>query len=671
MGVQYMTKIRIYELAQELNMSSKDLIDKLRELDLEVSSHMNSLEADEAELIRGIYGSGDSETEFDQHGVDNTKDTKTETSETEKHIIEIEESIIVRELADELGVNPSEIITKLIGMGVMANQNQSIDVKTATIIADEFGAIVVTKEVEEEKEEVFELDFEDKPEDLVPRPPVVTVMGHVDHGKTSLLDALRKSEVAAGEAGGITQHIGAYQIKVEGGRKVTFIDTPGHAAFTEMRARGANVTDVIILVVAADDGIMAQTGEAISHAKAAEVPIVVAINKIDKPEADPERVKTALLQHDLIPEEMGGDIICVPVSAHTGQGLPDLMDSVLLQAELLELKANPERPAEGTVIEARLEQGRGSVATVLVQRGTLRVGDIFVAGSESGRVRALTNDRGERVEEAGPAVPVEVLGLTGTPEAGEDFVVVEDDGRAREVAAFRAERKKRAQQAVAAKGRGSLEQMLNRIKEGEAASLPLVIKSDVHGSLEAIINSLEKLSTDEVRANVLHSGVGGINESDVTLARASDALIIAFNVRANAQAREMAKRDGVEIRYYSIIYDVIDDVKSALSGMLEPEQKEKFLGYAEIREVFNVSRAGKVAGCMVTEGMVKRGAKVRLLRDDVVIHDGTLKSLRRFKDEVREVQQGYECGMAFENYQDIQVGDRIECYEIQEVARTL
>ncbi|HLW28804.1 MAG TPA: translation initiation factor IF-2 [Kiloniellales bacterium] len=583
--------------------------------------------------------------------------------------VTIPEAITVQELANRMAERGGEVVKTLMKMGVMATITQTIDADTAQLVVEEFGHR--PHRVSEEDVEVG-LRHEDEDEALLqPRSPIVTVMGHVDHGKTSLLDALRKSDVAAGEAGGITQHIGAYQIEVEDGRKVTFIDTPGHAAFTEMRARGANVTDVVILVVAADDGIMAQTVEAISHAKAAEVPIVVAINKIDKPEADPDRVKTALLQYDLVPEDMGGDIICVPVSAHTRAGLPDLMESVLLQAELLELKANPDRPAEGAVIEARLEQGRGSVATVLVQRGTLRVGDIFVAGSESGRVRALINDRGERVEEAGPAVPVEVLGLTGTPEAGEDFVVVEDDARAREVAAFRAERKKRAQQALAAKGRGSLEQMLNRIKEGEAAALPLVIKSDVHGSLEAIISSLDKLSTDEVRANVLHSGVGGINESDVTLARASDALIIAFNVRANAQAREMAKRDGVEIRYYSIIYDVIDDVKAALSGMLAPEQNEKFLGYAEIREVFNVTKAGKVAGCMVTEGMVKRGAKVRLLRDDVVIHDGTLKSLRRFKDEVREVQQGYECGMAFENYQDIQVGDRIECYEIQEVARSL
>ncbi|WP_366556339.1 translation initiation factor IF-2 [Aquibaculum sediminis] len=583
--------------------------------------------------------------------------------------VTIPEAITVQELANRMAERGGEVVKALMKMGVMATITQSIDADTAELVVEEFGHRA--HRVSDEDVEVgLKRDDEDDT-NLLSRPPVITVMGHVDHGKTSLLDALRKSDVAGGEAGGITQHIGAYQVVIEGGQRLTFIDTPGHAAFTDMRARGATVTDVVILVVAADDGIMAQTVEAISHAKAAGVPIVVAINKIDKPGADPNRVMTELLQHNLVPESMGGDIICVPVSALSREGLPDLIESILLQAELLDLKANPGRPAEGTVIEARLEQGRGSVATVLVQRGTLRVGDIFVAGSESGRVRALINDRGERVEEAGPSVPVEVLGLTGTPDAGEDFVVVEDDSRAREVAAFRAERKKRAQQAATAKGRGSLEQMLSRIKEGEAANLPLVIKSDVHGSLEAILSSLDKLSTEEVRAHVLHSGVGGINESDVTLARATGALVIAFNVRANAQARELARRDGVEIRYYSIIYNVIDDVKAALSGMLEPEQNEKFLGYAEIRQTFNVTKVGRVAGCMVTEGMVKRGAKVRLLRDDVVIHDGTLRTLRRFKDEVREVQQGYECGMAFDNYQDIQVGDRIECYEIQEVARTL
>ncbi len=580
----------------------------------------------------------------------------------------VPEAITVQELANRMAERGGEVVKALFKMGVMATITQTIDADTAELVVEEFGH--KAKRVSADDIEIGLRDEAgDASENLEARPPVVTVMGHVDHGKTSLLDALRKTDVAAHEAGGITQHIGAYQIVTPGKHRITFLDTPGHAAFTEMRARGADVTDIVILVVAADDGIKAQTVEAISHAKAAEKPIIVAINKIDKPEANPDRVKTELLQHELVPEDMGGDIICVPVSAVSGQGLDDLEESLALQAELLELKANPNRRAEGVIVEAKLEQGRGSVATVLVRHGTLNVGDIFVAGAESGRVRALINDRGEQVKSAGPSQPVEVLGLSGTPEAGDELIVVEDDARAREVAAFRQEKRRQAE--LAAQGRGTLDQMLSKIKEGEAQTLPVVIKTDVHGSLEAILSALDKLATEEVRVQVLHSGVGGINESDVTLARASGAIILAFNVRANAQARELSRRDNVDIRYYSIIYELIDDMKQALSGMLAPEQNEKFLGYAEIREVFSITKVGKVAGCMITEGQVKRGARVRLLRDDVVIHDGVLKTLRRFKDEVREVQQGYECGMAFENYQDIQVGDRIECYEIVEVARTL
>lgn len=582
--------------------------------------------------------------------------------------VTVPEAITVQELANRMAERGGEVVKALFKMGVMATITQTIDADTAELVVEEFGH--KAKRVSADDIEIGLRDAEgDDTGNLSDRPPVITIMGHVDHGKTSLLDALRKTDVAAHEAGGITQHIGAYQIVTPSGNKLTFLDTPGHAAFTEMRARGADVTDIVILVVAADDGIMAQTVEAISHAKAAEKPIIVAINKIDKPEANPDRVKNELLQHELVPEDMGGDIICVPVSAVTGQGLDNLEESIALQAELMELQANSDRRAEGVVVEAKLEQGRGSVATVLVRRGTLKVGDIFVAGSESGRVRALLNDRGEQVKSAGPSEPVEVLGLSGTPEAGDELIVVEDDARAREVAAFRHE--KRRQTELAAQGRGTLDQMLSKIKEGEAQSLPVVIKTDVHGSLEAILGTLQRLGTEEVQVQVLHSGVGGINEFDITLARASAAIILAFNVRANAQARELARRDGVDIRYYSIIYELIDDMKQALSGMLAPEQNEQFLGYAEIREVFNVSKSGRVAGCMITEGQVKRGARVRLLRDDVVIHDGVLKSLRRFKDEVREVQQGYECGMAFENYQDIQQGDRIECYEIVEVARTL
>ena len=581
--------------------------------------------------------------------------------------VTIPETITVQELANRMAERGAEVVKTLMKMDVMVTINQVIDGDTAELVVAEFGHKAKRVSAAD-----VELGIGGAPDDdaaLQARPPVVTVMGHVDHGKTSLLDALRATDVAAHEAGGITQHIGAYQVELGSGDKITFIDTPGHAAFTEMRLRGATVTDIVVLVVAADDGIMEQTIEAINHAKVAEVPILVAINKIDRPDADPDRVRKELLQHELVVEEMGGEILAIEVSAKEKTNLNKLEEAILLQAELLELKANPERTAEGAVIEARLERGRGPVATVLVQRGTLRVGDIFVAGSEWGRVRALVDERGEPVEEAGPSVPIEVLGLNGTPMAGDDLVVVDSDTRAREIADFR--RHKKRELDIAASSRGTIEQMLSRIQEGEAGKLPVVIKSDVQGSLEAICSSLTKLGTDEVEVQILHSGVGGINESDITLARATDAMVIGFNVRANPQARQLAKRDNVDIHYYSIIYNVVDDIKAGLSGMLAPTRREHFLGYAEIREVFNITKTGKVAGCMITEGQVKRGAKVRLLRDDVVIHDGTLKTLRRFKDEVREVKEGYECGMAFENYGDIQVRDRIECYEIEEVAREL
>ena len=581
--------------------------------------------------------------------------------------VTIPETITVQELANRMAERGAEVVKTLMKLGVMVTINQVIDADTAELVVAEFGHKM--KRVAASDVEIGLSGAPDEDSHKEPRAPVVTIMGHVDHGKTSLLDALRSTDVAAHEAGGITQHIGAYQVVLESGLRITFIDTPGHAAFTEMRLRGATVTDIVVLVVAADDGIMEQTVEAINHAKLAKVPIIVAINKMDRPNADPAKVKNALLQHELVVEDMGGDVLTVEVSAKERTNLDKLEEAILLQAEVLELSANPNRPGEGVIIESKLERGRGSVATVLVQRGTLRVGDIFVAGSEWGRVRALVNDRGEMVESAGPSTPVEVLGLNGSPMAGDTLSVVESDARAREIADFR-QRTKRDQD-LAASGRGSLEEMMSKIQEGETAQFPVVIKSDVHGSMEAIATSLDKLGTDEVKVQVLHSGVGGINESDVTLARATGATIIGFNVRANPQARDMARRDNVSIKYYSIIYNVVDDMRAALSGMLSPAEREKFLGYAEIRQVFDMSKAGKVAGCMVTEGMVKRGAKVRLLRDDVVIHDGTLKTLRRFKDEVREVKEGYECGMAFENYTDIQVGDRIECYEIEEVARAL
>jgi translation initiation factor IF-2 len=562
-----------------------------------------------------------------------------------------------------------DVIKALMKLGVMATITQSIDADTAELVAAEFGHRI--KRVAESDVEIGLQDSQESSETLVTRAPVVTIMGHVDHGKTSLLDAIRQTAVASREAGGITQHIGAYQAETPRG-KITFIDTPGHAAFTEMRARGARVTDVVVLVVAADDGIMPQTVEAITHAKAAGVPILVAINKMDLPAADPNKVRQALLQHDIQVEEMGGETLSVEVSAKTKKNLDKLLETILLQAEVLDLKANPARTAKGVVIEAEIDKGRGAVATVLVQQGTLKVGDIFVTGHQWGRVRALVNDHGKNVETAGPAEPVVVLGLTGAPLAGDDFAVVDSEARAREISDFRL-RKKRASMQVATATKSSLEEMFSNIRAGTSKILPVLIKADVQGSLEAIRGALEKAAGDntEVRVKVLDSGVGAISESDVTLAKASNGFIIGFNVRANPQARERATRDGVDIRYYSIIYNIIDDVKQMLSGLLAPEMREKFLGYAQILQVFNITKVGKVAGCKVTEGVVKRGAKVRLLRDDVVIHEGTLKTLKRVKDEVKEVREGFECGMAFENYDDIKDGDRIECFEIEEIARQL
>lgn len=581
--------------------------------------------------------------------------------------VTIPETITVQELSNRMATRVADVIKSLMTMGVMATINQTIDADTAELVVAEFGHKV--KRVSDADVEIGLKGEEDNPENMVSRAPVVTVMGHVDHGKTSLLDALRSANVAGHEAGGITQHIGAYQVNSKSGEKITFIDTPGHAAFTEMRSRGANVTDIVILVVAADDGIKQQTVEAISHAKSAEAPIIVAINKIDKPDANPDRVRQELLQHEIVVEEMGGDTLAIEISAKQRINLGKLEEAILLQSEMLELKADPKRAAQGAIVEAKMEQGRGAVATVLVQRGTLNVGDIFVAGREWGRVRAMIDHNGNRVDTAGPSVPVEVLGLNGVPTAGDELVVVETEGRAREIVEFRKHRDR--ERAAAALGATTLEQMFSKIQAGEVQELPVVIKSDVHGSLEAITQSLEKLGTDEVKVRVLHSGVGAINESDITLARASSALVIGFNVRANPQARDLARRDQVDIRYYSIIYNVVDDVKAGMEGLLSPDYQDKFLGYAEIREVFNISRVGRVAGCMITEGNVKRGSKVRLLRDNVVIHEGMLKTLRRFKDEVKEVGNGFECGMAFENYNDIQVGDMIECFEQVEVQREL
>ncbi len=588
---------------------------------------------------------------------------------TEKVIKEvvIPEIITVQELANRMAEKSAEVIKKLMALGVMATINQPIDADTAQIIVEEFGHKF--KRVADSDVEQGITGVEDTPDQLQPRAPVVTVMGHVDHGKTSLLDALRETNVAAKEAGGITQHIGAYQITVKSGQKITFIDTPGHEAFSEMRARGAKVTDIVVLVVAANDGIMPQTIEAIRHAQAAEVPIVVAINKIDLPGADPMKVKTALLQHGIGVEEMGGECLCAEVSAKKRINIDKLVDAILLQAEMLDLKANPNRNAEGAIIEAKMEKGRGTVVTALVQKGTLRIGDICIAGKEWGHVRAMFNENGQKMQEAGPATPVEVLGLQGTPSAGDDFVVVADEGKAKEITGYRIRKEREAKLVKSAKS--AMEQMLDKIKSGEIKHLPIIIKADVQGSIEAIEGAVSKLSNDEVSVQILHSAVGAISESDVTLAKASHALIIGFNVRANTQARDMARRDNIEIKYYSIIYDVLDDIKKGLEGMLSPELREKLLGYAEIREVYNITGVGKVAGCMITEGMVKRGAKIRLLRDNVVIHDGAIGQLKRFKDDVKEVKEGFECGISFENYNDIQKGDFIECYEIEEIAAKL
>ncbi|WBL78892.1 translation initiation factor IF-2 [Bradyrhizobium xenonodulans] len=582
----------------------------------------------------------------------------------------IPEAITIQELANRMAERAVDVIRMLMKQGAMHKITDVIDADTAQLIAEELGHTVKRVAASDVEEGLF--DATDDSTDTETRSPVVTVMGHVDHGKTSLLDALRHANVVSGEAGGITQHIGAYQVlSPESGKKITFIDTPGHAAFTAMRARGAKVTDIVVLVVAADDGVMPQTIEAINHAKAARVPIIVAINKIDKPDAKPERVRTELLQHEVQVESFGGEVVDVEVSAKNKTNLDKLLEMIALQADILDLKTNSERPAEGTVIEAKLDRGRGPVATVLVQRGTLRVGDIIVAGAEMGRVRALISDQGETVQEAGPSVPVEVLGFNGPPEAGDRLAVVENEARARQVTSYRAHQKRENAAASISGMRGSLEQMMSQLKTAGRKEFPLIIKADVQGSLEAILGSLEKLGTDEVAARILHAGVGGISESDVTLAEGFNAAIIGFSVRANKEAAAAAKRNGIEIRYYNIIYDLVDDVKKAMSGLLAPTLRETMLGNASILEIFNISKVGKVAGCRVTDGTVERGANVRLIRDNVVVHEGKLSTLKRFKDEVKEVQSGQECGMAFENYHDMRAGDVIECYRVETIQRSL
>jgi translation initiation factor IF-2 len=582
----------------------------------------------------------------------------------------IPETISIQELANRMAERGVDVIRLLMAQGQMMKITDVIDADTAQLLAEEMGHTV--KRVAESDVEEGLFDAPDQPEELQPRPPVVTIMGHVDHGKTSLLDAIRSADVVSGEAGGITQHIGAYQVESPLGGKITFIDTPGHAAFTAMRARGAKVTDIVILVVAADDGVMPQTVEAISHAKAAHVPIIVAINKVDKPDAKPERVRNELLQYEIQVESLGGDVLEVEVSATKKINLDKLLEAVTLQSEVLDLKANPNRSGEGAVIEARLDRGRGPVATVLVQRGTLKAGDIIVAGSEWGRIRTLLDDKGGMLASAGPSTPVEVLGFNGTPDAGDRVAVVENEARAREVTAYRTRQKREKSVARQTGARGSLADMMQELKSGAGRKeFPLVVKGDVQGSVEAIAGALEKLGNDEVGARVIHAGVGGITESDVILANASGAAVIGFNVRAHKEAREAAEQAGIEIRYYNIIYNLVDDVKDAMSGLLAPTLRETMLGNAQILEIFAVSKVGKIAGCRVTDGVVQKGANVRLIRDNVVIHEGKLATLKRFKDDATEVRAGQECGMSFENYQDMRAGDVIECYRVEEVKRSL
>jgi len=585
--------------------------------------------------------------------------------------VTLPETITLQDLAGRMNERVADVVKFMFKQGEMLRGNDIVDADTAELIASEFGHTV--KRVSEADVEIGLEGIADDDTDLQPRAPIVTIMGHVDHGKTSLLDALRKTDVVSGEAGGITQHIGAYQVQLKSGERITFLDTPGHAAFTAMRARGANATDIAILVVAANDSVMPQTVESINHAKAAGVPIIVAVTKTDLYDANPDKVLTDLLQHDIQVESMGGVTMAIKVSAKTGEGMDALTDAISLQAEVLELKANPNREADGVVIESKLDKGRGPVATVLIKRGTLKRGDIVVAGAQWGKVRALVDERGQQLEGAGPSLPVEVLGMDGAPDPGEAMVVVDSESRAREITEYRIRTKRQISGGAGAAARASLDQLLSRLKDGtiETRELPIVLKGDVQGSVEAISMSLDKISTEEVRAKVIHGAVGGISESDVLLARSSNAPIFAFNVRANKQARDLAEREGVEIRYYSVIYDLLDDVKSTLSGMLAPEKRETFLGYADILEVFNITKVGKVAGCRISEGKVMRGCGVRLLRENVVIHEGKLKTLKRFKDEVSEVNSGMECGMAFERYEDIRVGDKIECFQVEEIARTL
>ncbi|AOT68235.1 translation initiation factor IF-2 [Geosporobacter ferrireducens] len=676
-----MSKVRVYQIAKDLGVSSKELINKLAEFGVQVANHMSTLEDEEVDIIMEMYNGDNNNSKNSNSKIENSVKEQEKSTEgnyqkenmekqpvqntIEQKTIKIEGAITVKDFADLLGKSVSEIMTKLIALGVFATINQEIDFDAASMVASDYG-IEIEKEEEKEEVEVGLEQAEDRPEDLKERPPVITVMGHVDHGKTSLLDAIRKTHVTAKEAGGITQHIGASEVEVRG-KKIVFLDTPGHEAFTSMRARGASVTDIAILVVAADDGVMPQTIEALSHAKAANVPIIVAMNKIDKPGINPDRVRQELADHGLLVEEWGGETINVPVSAHTGEGLDSLLEMILLVAEMQELKANPNRLASGTVIEAKLDKGRGPVATILVQNGTLKVGDPIVAGSAYGRVRAMVSDKGKNIKKAGPSTAVEILGLSDAPEAGDLFNAVKEDKIARQIGEKR--KAKFREENLHATAKVTLEDLFKQIQEGSVKDLNIIVKADVQGSVEAVRQSMVKLSNEEVKVKVIHGGVGTITESDILLASASNAIIIGFNVRPSSAVSSLAERENVDLRTYRIIYEAIADVEAAMKGMLEPEYKEVVLGKVEIRATFKVPGIGTIGGAYVMEGKVSRNAKVRLIRDGIVIHEGSISSLKRFKDDAKEVNTGYECGIGLENYNDIKEGDIVEPYTIEEVKR--
>lgn len=667
-----MGKIRVYKLARELDKSSKELVEILKDLGVDISSHMSTVDDETAQLIRGMFSEKEIEEESPQEKEKTKKTGGTKAKvEAKASSIKLTTPITVKELSEEIDRPANNLIKTLMGLGVMATVNHPLDEDTLMMLADELGISIELEKAElEDSRDDLRVGPEiiDKPEDLKLRPPIVTVMGHVDHGKTTLLDAIRKTRVAESEAGGITQHIGAYQVEVNS-KKITFIDTPGHEAFTAMRARGAQITDITILVVAADDGVMPQTVEAINHAKAADIPIIVAINKIDKPNAQPERVMQELTEHGLVPEDWGGDTICVPISALKEENLDELLEMVLLVAELEELKANPNRLAEGVVIESKLDKGRGPVATLLVKNGTLHIGDALLAGTVSGRVRAMIDDQGNRVKEALPSTPVEVLGFSDVPAAGDFVQVLEDEKMARQIAEER--KQKEHELNLHQESRVSLEDLYKQIQEGEVKELNVIIKADVNGSIEALRDSLLKLGTEEVSINIIHTGVGAINETDVHLASASNAIIIGFNVRPDSNARSAAQKEKVDIRLYRVIYKVIEDLKDAMAGLLEPELKEVVTGRAEVRDTFKVPNVGVVAGLYVNEGVINRNYQVRLIRDGVVIHEGAIGSLKRFENDVREVREGYECGLGIEGYNDIKIGDELEIFTYEEIERSL